>query len=74
MEILVDITSTSDGRLNGTLRPVDGTARLQFSGRMELLARLEELCRTGAISDIPPDQEVASGRERRDPDSGEGRP
>jgi hypothetical protein len=44
MEIIIDFTEAPGSLLTGTVRPAEGTARLTFSGRMELLARLEELC------------------------------
>jgi hypothetical protein len=44
MEIIIDFTEAPDSLLRGTVRPAEGAPRLTFSGRMELLARLEELC------------------------------
>jgi hypothetical protein len=43
MEIIIDFTEAPDSLLTGTVRPAKGATRLTFSGRMELLARLEEL-------------------------------
>ncbi len=44
MQIILDITQDARGRLSGTARTADDTRELTFSGTMELLARIEELC------------------------------
>ena len=47
MQILIDITRLSDGRLTGTARPADSAGEgRRFSGVMELVACLEQLCAT----------------------------
>jgi hypothetical protein len=45
MEILVDVEQSPQGRLTGTARLLASQDTLVFSGTMELLASLEELCR-----------------------------
>jgi hypothetical protein len=49
MQIVIDITRSSDGRLAGTARPADspGEGR-RFAGVMELVACLEQLCAAGS--------------------------
>ena len=45
MQILIDITRLSDGRLTGTARPADSASEgRRFAGVMELVACLEQLC------------------------------
>jgi len=46
MEIFIDVTRSSEGRMVGTAhRPSDGS-HMPFSGTMELLACIEEMCTT----------------------------
>ncbi len=49
MEILIDVDQSPQGRLTGTARLLASNQALAFSGTMELLASLEELCR-GSLS------------------------
>jgi hypothetical protein len=45
MQILIDITRSSDGRLAGTARLADPVSEgRRFAGVMELVACLEQLC------------------------------
>jgi len=44
VNIILDIMLDTGERLSGTARTADGTRVLTFSGTMELLARIEELC------------------------------
>jgi hypothetical protein len=44
MEILLDVTQSPDGRLTGTARLPASRHALVFSGVMELVALVEELC------------------------------
>lgn len=48
MHIVLDITQSPDGRLVGTAGRRPGRPVLPFSGRLELLARVEQLCGGGA--------------------------
>ncbi len=43
MQIILDITQDAAGRLSGAVRAV-GMPERTFSGAMELLASIEELC------------------------------
>lgn len=45
MEILLDVTQSPEGRLTGTASLSGGADRLPFSGTLELMARVEQLCR-----------------------------
>ena len=45
MEILIDVDQSAQGRLTGTARLLASPEALVFSGTMELLASVEELCR-----------------------------
>jgi hypothetical protein len=45
MKILIDVTPSTDGRLGGSAGLVGEPHVLQFSGLMELVARIEELCK-----------------------------
>jgi hypothetical protein len=51
MEIIIDATRDSAGRLSGTAKAAGGTQERTFSGAMELLASIEELCDTGTKGD-----------------------
>ena len=44
MEILLDVTQSPSGRLSGTARLVASRHALVFSGVMELVAAVAELC------------------------------
>jgi hypothetical protein len=46
MQIVINVTEDADGRLSGTAGPAGGGVELPFSGRMELLDCLEQLCTT----------------------------
>jgi hypothetical protein len=46
MQIIVDVNRSGEGRLSGDVRPFGGENALPFSGTIELLARIEELCPT----------------------------
>jgi hypothetical protein len=50
MQILVDVTPSSTGRLTGTAALAGAADVLAFSGNLELLARIEELWRRGPSS------------------------
>jgi hypothetical protein len=59
MQILIDITQLSDGRLAGTARPADSAGEgRRFAGVMELVAcleqLLEQLCATAPPPSTPP--------------------
>ena len=61
MKILIDVTPSTDGRLGGLAGLVGEPEVLPFSGLMELVARIEELCRTvpsvrdgSTSSSVPP--------------------
>jgi hypothetical protein len=54
MQILIDITRLSDGRLTGTARPADSASEgRRFAGVMELVACLEQLCATASHYGMP---------------------
>ena len=50
MQIIVDVHRSGEGRLIGDVRPADGgnavasSGAIEFSGTIELLACIEELC------------------------------
>ena len=44
MEVLLDIAAQADRRLTGTARRRDDDTVVAFSGSLELLAGLEQLC------------------------------
>jgi hypothetical protein len=45
MQILIDIARSGDGRLTGTARPAGSASEgRRFTGVMELIACLEQLC------------------------------
>jgi hypothetical protein len=44
MEILIDVNQSPQGRLTGTARLPAAKEALAFSGTIELLASVEELC------------------------------
>jgi hypothetical protein len=49
MQILIDVVRSSNGRLAGTARPADSAGEgRRFSGVMELVACLEQLCATAS--------------------------
>jgi hypothetical protein len=45
MEIVIDVDQSPQGRLTGIARLLTAKEGLAFSGTMELLASVEELCR-----------------------------
>jgi hypothetical protein len=51
MEIIIDVAKSRDGRLTGTAGLVESQNDLPFTGTMELLACVEELCRRGSAAD-----------------------
>jgi hypothetical protein len=54
MQILIDVVRSSDGRLAGTARPADSAGQGRgFSGVMELVACLEQLCATASHDSVP---------------------
>ena len=54
MQILIDITRSSDGRLTGTARRPDlASEGLRFAGVMELVACLEQLCASASHPSEP---------------------
>jgi hypothetical protein len=54
MQILIDITRSSDGRPTGTARRPDlASEGLRFAGVMELVACLEQLCATASHPSEP---------------------
>ncbi len=53
MEILIDVIQSPNGRLIGTARMPPSRNALSFSGTMELLASLEELCRSHLTRALP---------------------
>ena len=57
MQILIDVARSSDGRLAGTARPADSAGEgRRFSGVMELVACLEQLCATASHHGSLPDR------------------
>jgi hypothetical protein len=55
MQILLDIARSADGRLAGTARPADSAGHGRpFTGVMELVACLEQLCVATPPHDTPP--------------------
>jgi hypothetical protein len=64
MEILIDVDQSPQGRLTGTARLLTGTEALAFSGTLELLASVEELCRrslpTGRSASSPDNVRTAT--------------
>jgi hypothetical protein len=54
MEILIDVEQSPQGRLSGNARLLASPEALAFSGTMELLASVEELCRRGVPTRRPP--------------------
>ena len=68
MQIVIDITRSSDGRLAGTARPAGspGEGR-RFVGVRELVACLEQLCATTPHQSMPAGQRsFTAGFERPD--------
>ena len=54
MQILIDVIRSSDGRLAGTARPADSVGEgRRFSGVMELVACLEQLCAVASHTSEP---------------------
>lgn len=53
MEIVLKVSQSPAGRLNGTLRAADQTVEMTFSGVMELVACIEELCAREATGPLP---------------------
>ena len=54
MQILIDVVRSGDGRLAGTARPADSAGEgRRFSGVMELIACLEQLCATASHPSEP---------------------
>jgi hypothetical protein len=51
MEILLDVTQSPGGRLTGTARLPDSRHALLFSGTMELVASVEQLCGVSPLAD-----------------------
>jgi hypothetical protein len=45
MQILIDVSASTVGRLVGTVASAGDAEVRPFSGSLELLARIEELCR-----------------------------
>jgi hypothetical protein len=43
MELILDLTSSAQGRMSGTVSKGSSSALLPFSGALELVARLEQL-------------------------------
>jgi hypothetical protein len=61
MEMVLEVSQSPTGRLSGVVRLVGGEVERAFSGAMELLASIEDLC-----------SESAPGREAgRPPDKSE---
>ena len=53
MQILIDVTWSSDGRLTGTARPHGSVGEgRRFAGVMELVACLEQLCAVTASQQL----------------------
>lgn len=44
MEIVINVTKSTNGRLAGTLRTPDSRRTAEFNGTMELLTALERIC------------------------------
>ena len=62
MQILIDITRWSDGRLTGTARPADSASEGRgFAGVMELVACLEQLLEQLCATAPPPGKPPGSG-------------
>jgi hypothetical protein len=53
MEIALEVTQSPAGRLSGTVRAAGHTGEMAFSGVMELLACIEELCAREAMVPLP---------------------
>jgi hypothetical protein len=49
VEIIVNLTRSSDGRLTGTVRPAGSLERRDFQGVMDLMAQLERIIDLGAV-------------------------
>jgi hypothetical protein len=61
MQILIDIARSSDGRLTGTARPAGSASEgRRFTGVMELIACLEQLCATVPQHNAPPESDRGS--------------
>jgi hypothetical protein len=61
MQILIDIARSSDGRLAGTARPADSASEgRRFTGVMELVACLEQLCATASDPSEPSEPDRGS--------------
>jgi hypothetical protein len=64
MEIVLEVTQSPAGRLSGTVRAAGQTGEVAFSGVMDLLACVEELCAreaTGPLPSRPATQDEAPG-------------
>jgi hypothetical protein len=53
MEIVLEVTQSPAGRLSGTVRAAGHAGERAFSGVMELLACIEELCAGEAAVPLP---------------------
>lgn len=60
MEIIVEIHMAEDGRPVGTVRPVGQAEARSFSGNLEFLALVEDVCQS-ASSAIPSDTDNEAG-------------
>ena len=68
MQILIDITRSSDGRLTGTARLADSAGEgRRFAGVMELVACLEQLCATASHPSEPSGSDRGSCPRRHPP-------
>jgi hypothetical protein len=53
MEIVLQVTQSPAGRLSGTVRAAGHAGEMAFSGVMELVACVEELCAREATVPLP---------------------
>jgi hypothetical protein len=53
MEIVLKVFQSPAGRLSGTVRAAERAGEMTFSGVMELLACIEELCARDAAMTLP---------------------
>jgi hypothetical protein len=61
MEIVLKVIQDPAGRLSGTVRATDHAGETAFSGVMELLACIEELCAREATVPLPSQQATRDG-------------
>ena len=74
MQIILELTQDRDGRLSGSaslIPPTAGAVSVPFSGTLELLASVEDLCRRCPPTDTDDTDRTAPANRRPHSDSSE---